>query len=165
MRSFALFAVKLFADHLLHNKQADDADAVDGEDEHEDGEEEEVSEHGSNPNVHLSEGSSPENGHTLNKSWYILDARRRVLPPPFHHLAGVDAIQTEDAEQAELVDDVLVDGGDGLLVLVEDAGHHVAGEHAHQEDGEGDGVPHPPEVPSQLGFRCSLCHRNSLFRE
>ena len=62
MRVFAVFA-----DHLLHNEQSDDADAIDGEDEHEDGEEENVPEHGSNPDVHLSKGSSPENGHTLNK--------------------------------------------------------------------------------------------------
>ena len=45
----------MFAEHLLHNEQPDDADAVDGEDEHEDGEEENVSEHDSNPGVHFSE--------------------------------------------------------------------------------------------------------------
>ena len=73
-----------------------------------------------------------------------------------HHLTGVNAVEAEDAEQAELVDDVLVEGGNGLLVLVEDAGHRVAGQHTHQEHGEGQGVPHPPEVPSQLCLRCSL---------
>ena len=75
-----VFAV--FADHLLHNEQPDDADAVDGEDKHEDGEEENISEQDSNPGVHFSEGSSPENGHTLNKCRNILDARRRVLLLP-----------------------------------------------------------------------------------
>ena len=45
-------------------------------------------------------------------------------------MEGIEEVEAEDGEVAEVVDDVLIDCGDGLLVLVEDEADAVADHHA-----------------------------------
>ena len=52
----------------------------------------------------------------------------------YSYLISVDDCSTEDQEDTEFVDDALVDGGDGGLVLVQDQADQLAGDHGHEED-------------------------------
>ena len=45
-------------------------------------------------------------------------------------LEGVEKVETEDGEVAEVVDDVLIDRRDGLPVLMKDEPDDVADDHA-----------------------------------
>ena len=48
-------------------------------------------------------------------------------------LEGIEEVEAEDGEVAEVVDDVLIGCCDGLLVLMEDEADAVADHHAGQE--------------------------------
>lgn len=66
-------------------------------------------------------------------------------------LSQTDERGTVDAEHTELVDDVLVDRGDGSLELVEDQADDAGAGHAQQEHGDNAEI---------IQFHCSLLTRS-----
>ena len=75
------------------------------------------------------------------------------------YLITDDIIDTEDTEETEFIDDVLLGRGDHLLVVVDDETQPTAGHHRAQEQQTEQNLSHPPLIYISVSIYCSaLAH-------